>query len=46
MRLVNLGPSALHSKYKLTTSSGKHLKKIEHGHIACLMYILLTTAKG
>ena len=36
IRLVNLGTIALFSKYKLTASSGKHLEKIEHGHIACL----------
>ena len=46
IRLVNLGPIALFSKYKLTTCSGKHLEHIEHGDIACLMYKLLTTAKG
>ena len=44
MGLVNLGPIALFSKSKLTTSSGRHLENIEHGHIACLMYKLLTTA--
>ena len=27
IRLVNLGPLALFSNYKLTTSSGKHLEK-------------------
>ena len=43
-KLVNLGSIALFNKHKLTTSSGKHLENIEHGHIACLMYKLLTTA--
>ena len=28
IRLVNLGPIALFSNYKLTTSSGKHIKKL------------------
>ena len=46
IRLLSLGPIALFSKYKLATSSGKHLGKIENGHIACLMYKLLTTARG
>ena len=32
-RLVNLGPIALFSNYKLTTSSGKHLENIYHAHI-------------
>ena len=46
IRLVNLGPIALFSKYKFTKSPGKHLESIEHGHIACLMYKLLTIAGG
>ena len=45
IRLVNLGPISLFSKYKLTTSSGIHLEKVEHGLVACLMYELLTTAR-
>ena len=43
IRLVNLGPIALFSNYKLTTSSGKHLEEISHGHIVSLMYKLLTS---
>ena len=46
IRLVNLGPIALFSKYKLTTSSGKHLENIDHAHIVSLMYKLLTSSKG
>ena len=46
IRLVNLGPVALFSNYKLTTSSGKHLEEISHAHIVSLMYKLITTAKG
>ena len=46
IRLVSLGPIVLFSFYKLTTSPGKHLKNIEHGHIACLIYKLLTAARG
>ena len=46
IRLVNLGPIALFSNYKLATSSGKHLEDVTHAHIVCLMYKLLTTAKG
>ena len=45
IRLVNLGPIVFFSKFKLTTSSGKHWENIEHGHIACLLYKLLTTAR-
>ena len=46
IRLVNLGPIALFSHYKLTTSSGKHLENIDHAHIVSLMYKLLSSSKG
>ena len=46
IRLVNLGPIALFSNYKLTTSSGKHLEEISHAHIVSLMYKLLSLSKG
>ena len=45
IRLVNLGPIALFSNYKLTTSSNKHLEEISHAHIVSLMYKLLTSSK-
>ena len=45
LRLVNLGPIALFSNYKLTTSSGKHLEEISHAHIVSLMYKLLTSSR-
>ena len=45
-RLVNLGPIALFSNYKLTTSSGKHLENIDHAHVVSLMYKLLTSSRG
>ena len=45
-RLANLGPIALFSKYKLTTSSGKQLENINHAHIVFLMYKLITSARG
>ena len=45
IRLVNLGPIALFSNYKLTTSSGKHLEAISHAHIVSLMYKQLTSSK-
>ena len=43
--LVNLGPIALFSNYKLTTLSGKRLEEISHAHIVSLMYKLLTSSK-
>ena len=46
IRLVNLGPIALFSTYKLTTSSGKHIKDVSHAHVVSLMNKLLTSAKG
>ena len=45
IKLVNLGPIALFSNYKLTTSSGKNLENIDHAHIVALMYKLLTSSK-
>ena len=45
MRLVNLGPIALFSSFKLLTSSGKHLEVISHSHIVSLLYKLLTSSK-
>ena len=45
MRLINLGPIALFSNYKLTTSSGKYLENIDHAHIVCLMYKLLSSSR-
>ena len=41
IRLVNLGPFALFSNYKLTTCSGKRLENIDHAHIVSIMYKLL-----
>ena len=46
IKLVNLGPIALFSNYKLTTSLGKHLENNDHAHIISLMYKLLTSSKG
>ena len=46
IRLVNLGPIALFSNYKLTSSSGKYLENIDHAHIVSLMYKLLSSSKG
>ena len=46
IRLVNLGPIALFSNYKQTTTSGKHFEEISHAHIVSLMYKLLSSCKG
>ena len=45
IRLVNLGPIALFSIFKLTTSSGKHLEDISYAHLFSLMYKLITSSK-
>ena len=45
IRLVNLGPIALFSNYKMTTSSWQHLEDISHTHIVSLMYKLIMSAK-
>ena len=46
IRLVNLGPIALFSNYKLTTNSGKHLENIDHAHTVSLIYKLITSSRG
>ena len=43
--LVNFGPVALFSEVKLTTSSGKHLEKVDNLHPVCLMHKLLTSSQ-
>ena len=46
INLLNLGPIAFFSNFKLTTSSGKQLKDISHAHLLSLMYILLASSKN
>ena len=46
IKLVNLGPIALFSNYKLTTSSGKHLEHISHAQLVSLMYKLITSSRN
>ena len=46
IRLVNLGPIALFSNYKLTTTSAKHSENIDHAHIVSIMYKFSTSSKG
>ena len=45
IRLINLGSIVLFSNYKLTTNSGKHLENIDHAHIVCFMYKLLSSSR-
>ena len=45
IKLVNLGPIALFSKFILTKSSEKHLVDISHAHLVSLMYKLKTSSK-
>ena len=46
IRLVNLGPIALFSNYKLTTHSAKNLENIDHAHTVSLIYKLITSSRG
>ena len=46
MRLVNEGLITLFSYYTLQSSSGKHIEEINHAHIVCLMYKLITSAQN
>ena len=43
--LVNIAPIALFSEAKLTTTSEKHLEKVDNLHPICLMYKLLTSSQ-
>ena len=44
-RSINLGPIALFSIFKVTTSGEKHLEDISHAHMVSLKYKLITSAK-
>ena len=46
IRLVILGPISSFSKYKLKTSSGKHLEDINPAYIFSLLYKLITSARN
>ena len=46
IKLVNLGPIAFFSIFKLTTSSGKDLEDMSQAHLVSLMYKLKTSSKG
>ena len=46
IRLVNLGPIALFSNYKLKTHSGKHLENIDNAHTVSFIYKLITSSRG
>ena len=43
--LINLAAIALFSNFNLTTSSGKHLEKIDQAHIVSVMYKLLPSSR-
>ena len=45
IRLINLGSIVLFSNYKLTTNSGNHSENIDHAHIVCFMYKLLSSSR-
>ena len=45
IRLVNLGPIALFSVYKLVTASSKHLEEVTHAHFVSLIYKIVTSSK-
>ena len=46
IRLVNEGPIAFFSNYKLQSSSEKHVEEINHAHIVCLMYKHIPSARN
>ena len=44
--MVNFGPISLFSEAKLTTSSGKHLEKVDNLHAVSLIHKFLTSTKS
>ena len=44
--LVNEGPIALFSSYRLKSSNGKHIEDINHAHNVRLMYTLITSGEN
>ena len=44
IKLVNLGPIALFSNFKLTTTSGRHLEDNSHAQIVSLKYKVITSS--
>ena len=46
IRLVNLGPVAVFSKYRLTSSSGKELNELDNAHVICLMHKLISSSRN
>ena len=46
VRLVILGPIALFSNFKMTSSSGKHLGDISHAYIVSFLYKLSTSSRS
>ena len=46
IRLVNESPIAFFRKFKLQSSSGKNIEEINHAHIVCSTYKLITCARN
>ena len=46
IRVVNEGPIAVFSSFRLQSSSGKHIEEINHADIVCLMYKLITSDRN
>ena len=45
IRIVNLCPIALFNKYRLTSSSGKEVGKIDKAHVICLLHKLISRSR-
>ena len=45
-RPMNECPIALFSNYKLQSSSAKHIEEINHAHVVCSMYKLITSGRN
>ena len=45
IKFVNLGPTALFNKYRLTSSSGKEIEDVDNAPVICLMYKMLSSSR-
>ena len=45
IQLVNLGSIAFLNKYRLTSSSGKEIEKIDNAHVICSKHKLISSSR-
>ena len=45
IKLINLGPVALFNKYRITSSPGKEMERIDTAQVICLMYNSISSSR-